>query len=185
MRPEPVQTPAHSKGMVLIMTMLMISLLSLLASGAVLRAATNLREGGAQRVNLASYRVSEVGTYAAVALASQMQAGFREYLANTNPPGVLTMADMGGTVLDLTETGSFGRELREIGNPNFQSVVTATDQSTAVPGYDAARYCFTTFRIETTAQIGVVNPTTQQQAAVSGQSAIAAHVTVGPALCGG
>lgn len=185
MKPETPTSPAHSKGMVLVMTMLMVSVLSLLASGAVLRTATNLRDGGAQRVNLAAYRVSEAGTYASVALASQMQAGFREYVANTNPPGVLTMADMGGSVLDFTATGSFGRELSEIGSPNFRSVVTTTDQSTAVPGYDAARYCFTTFRIETTAQIGVTNPTTQQQAAVSGQSAIAAHVSVGPSLCGG
>ncbi len=185
MPPEEVTPPAGSKGLVLVMTLLMISVLTLLAGGAVMRTAMNLRDGGAQRVSQAAFRVSETGTYASVALAAQMQASFREYLSNRNPPGILTLADMGDAVLDLsTAGGSFGQELGDIGAPSFTSVVTTTDQSTAVPGFDAARYCFTTFRIETTAQVGVAAPANQQQAAVSGQTAIAAHVTVGPSLCG-
>jgi len=178
--------PASSKGMVLVVTLLMMSVLTLLAGGAVLRTAMNLRDGGAARVNQAAYRVAETGTYASVALAAQLQAGFRDYLSTRNPPDVLTMADMGDAVLDFSAGGgSFGKELGDIGsNPSFIASVTTTDQASAVQGFDASRYCFTTFRIETTALVGASAPTSQLQAATSGQSAIAAQVTVGPSLCG-
>ena len=182
---QPPQPPpsARERGMVLVTTMLMLSLITVLCSAAILRTSSDIREGSAQRISQAALRLSEAGAMGAVALASQMQLGFGEYVDARG--GVLTLADMGAATVDTSSPdGSFGREFATISPVTFRTTVTENEMSSAVPGYDAARYCFRTFRMVTTAQIGTASPTTAAQVEHSGEQAIQSYLTVGPVLCG-
>lgn len=182
MLPDPPPQSKSQRGMVLIMTMLMLTMLSMLGSAAVMRTAMDLREGGAQRIELAAMQLSEAGTIASVGLAAQMQAGFEDYVAAKNYQ--LTMADMGATMLNLDKGGSFGTELAALGQASFLTKVDPPDMSSAVPGYDAGQYCFKTYRMTTTSQLGTSTPGTLSEVMLSGQQAIVAQVTVGPMVCG-
>ena len=186
--------PRSQRGMVLVMTLLMLSMLAVLGSAAVMRSAMNLRDGGALRVERAAYRLSEAGALASVMLASQMQGGFAEY-AKQKPEG-LTMADMGDGMLSLKGSdSSFGSEFMAVGNVGFIAKVGEPELSSSVPGYDAGRYCFESYRIVTTSSVGTVAnapslkaPIDKADAAlaarVSGEAAIATQMMIGPVVCG-
>ena len=169
--------------MVLIITMLMMALLTVLASAAVMRTSLDLREGSAQRIEAAAYQVSESGSLGAVGLAATMQGGLVDYMAN-KASSTLTGADMGSGLLQLTGVdGSFGNELAAAGTVDFSTLVSPPDLSAAVPGYDASRYCFQTYQMVTTSQIGAAKAAAAADTALQGQAAIATQVTVGPVVC--
>lgn len=175
--------PASQRGMVMMMVMLMLGLLSLLTSAAAVRTAMDMREGGAERLTRASYRLGEAGTLGVLTLASQMQGGFADYIAaKTNK--TLSMADMGDSLLTLTGSdNSFGHELSGIGTVGFTTLVQDSDAASAA-GYDVGRYCFRTYRMITTSQLGSAAPANVQEAMVSGQTRLQATMTVGPVPCG-
>ena len=189
-RPGPAMVPAdearrRERGIVLVATMAMLSLITVLCSAAVVRTSADIREGGSERIAQAALRLAEGGALGSVALAAQMQLEFSEYVANRS--GVLTMSDIGHTTIDITPvTGSFGREFdtAHMVAPTFSTVVTETEMSAAVPGYDAARYCFKTYNMVTTSQFGTDTGTTLLQIEQAGQQKIQTYVTVGPILCG-
>jgi hypothetical protein len=175
--------PEGQRGMILMMTLLMLTILAVLGSGAVMRTSLDLREGGAQRIETAAYQLSEAGTLASVGLAAQMQGGFADFAAG-KAGSTLTINDMGAGMLQLTGTdGSFGQELASVGGVDFSAKVYPPDLSGAASGYDAGRYCFQTYRVVTTSQIGTVKATTLREVPLQGQTALAAQVTVGPILC--
>ena len=185
MMPEAIPQPQRlrERGMILVTTLVFLSLITVLASAAIVRTSNDIREGGAQRISQAALRLSEAGAMGTVALAAQMQLGFGDYVAARN--NVLTMADVGSAAIDITAPdGSFGREFATVGPISFSTVVSESDMSAAVPGYDAARYCFRTWRMVTTSQIGQATPTNLLQIGQSGQQAIQSYLTVGPVLCG-
>lgn len=183
-QPGPPPRRDGERGMVLIITMLMLTILTILGSAAVMRTSLDLREGGAQRIETAAYQLSEAGAMASVALAAQMQGGFAEYMAGKNA-STLTVADMGTGMLQLTGTdGSFGNELIAAGTVDFATKVYPPDLSAAAPGYDANRYCFQAYRLVTTSQVGNTVATSLADVALAGQAAISAQVTVGPIPCG-
>jgi hypothetical protein len=171
------------RGMVLVMVVLMIGVLTLLGSAAALRTAMDMREGGAERLARASYRVAEAGTLGVVSLASQMQGGFSDYLSGKNEPK-LGMQDVGSATLGLSDADhSFGRELKAVGTVDFETTVADSDSASAA-GYDVGRYCFRTYRMVTTSRLGHSQPANLQQAMVSGQSRLQTSMTVGPIPCG-
>ncbi len=178
------QPTAHAKpGMVLIMALLMIGMLAMLGSAAALRTAMDLREGGAERVARASYRVSEAGTISVLSLATQMQAGFGDYV-NAKSNKTLTLTDVGDSVLNLAaKDGSFGSELAAVGGVTFDTAVQGSDAAASIPGYDAGRFCFRTYQMVTTAKLGAVSPKNLQEALASGQSQLQSSMTVGPVPC--
>jgi hypothetical protein len=181
--PHPARVPVNQRGMVMMMVLLMLGVLSLLASAAAVRTAMDLREGGAERLTRASYRLGEAGTLGVLTLASQMQGGFSDYIAAKTDKS-LSMSDMGDGLLALTGTdNSFGRELGGIGAVGFTTLVQDSDAASAA-GYDVGRYCFRTYRMITTSQLGSLAPTSVQQAMVSGQTRLQATMTVGPVPCG-
>ncbi len=169
--------------MVMMMVMLMLGLLSLLASAAAMRTAMDIREGNAERLTRASYRLGEAGTLGVLTLASQMQGGFSDYIgAKANK--TLTMQDMGDGLLALSGTDlSFGRELKGFASVGFTTLVQDSDAASAA-GYDVGRYCFRTYRMITTSQLGSAAPKNLQEAMVSGQTRLQATMTVGPVPCG-
>ena len=172
------------QGMILIVVLVMIAVLAAFGSAASMRTAMDLREGSAQRVARAAYRVSETGTMASVSLAGQMQAGFADYIAAKNAK-TLTMSDMGANLLaNAKDDNSFGNELTALGGMDFATVVEEADSSANVPGYDAGRFCFRTFRMVTTSRIGAASPETTREKLMQGETAMAAVMTVGPAPCG-
>lgn len=174
---------ARERGMVLVTTMVMLSLITVLCGAAIMRTTNDIREGSAQRISQAALRLSEAGAMGAVALASQMQLGFGDYVEARG--GTLTMDDMGVNTVDTSSPdGSFGREFAAISPVTFRTTVTESEMSAAVPGYDAARYCFKNFRMVTTSQIGALSPSTMHQIQQSGEQAIQSYLTVGPVLCG-
>ncbi len=180
--PDPPQR-LRERGMILVTVMVFLSLITVLCSAAIVRTASDIREGGAQRISQAALRLSEAGAMGTVALAAQMQLGFGDYVAARG--NVLTMADIGSAAVDLTAPdGSFGREFASISPISFSTLVSESDMSAAVPGYDAARYCFKTYKMVTTSQIGSAAPTNLLQIEQSGQQAIQSYLTVGPVLCG-
>ncbi len=180
--PEP-QRRLRERGMILVTTLVFLSLMTVLCSAAIVRTSNDIREGGAQRISQAALRLSEAGAMGTVALAAQMQVGFGDYVAARGY--VLTMADVGVATVDTTAPdGSFGREFATISPISFSTLVTESDMSSAVPGYDAARYCFKTYKMVTTSQIGQATPTNLLQIEQSGQQAIQSYLTVGPVLCG-
>lgn len=181
--PVPSAVPANQRGMVMMMVMLMLGLLSLLASAAAMRTAMDIREGSAERLTRASYRLGEAGTLGVLTLASQMQGGFSDYIsAKTNK--TLTMQDMGDGLLALSGNDlSFGRELKGMGSVGFTTLVQDSDAASAA-GYDMGRYCFRTYRMITTSQLGSAAPKNLQEAMVSGQTRLQATMTVGPVPCG-
>ncbi len=188
--PEPVQVAVpeptarlRERGMILVTTLVFLSLITVLCSAAIVRTSNDIREGGAQRIGQAALRLSEAGAMGTMALASQMQLGFGDYVAARN--NVLTLEDVGAATIDVSSpNGSFGREFATITPINFSTVVSESDMSAAVPGYDAARYCFKTWKMVTTSQIGQATPTNLLQIEQSGQQAIQSYLTVGPVLCG-
>lgn len=180
--PTAAQRPAE-RGMVMVMMMLMMGLLSLLGSAAALRTAMDIREGGAERLTRASYRVSEAGALSVLSLAAQMQGGFADYVA-AKVNKTLTMADVGDGVLALTDKdNSFGNELKVINTVGFATQVEDSD-SVSAAGYDLGRYCFRTFRMVTTSQLGSAQPKSVKDMMVSGQTKLQASMTVGPMPCG-
>ena len=183
--PNPQQR-LRERGMILVTTLVFLSLITVLCSAAVMRTASDIREGGAQRIGQAALRLSEAGALGTVALAAQMQLGFSDYV-NAHNGNPLTMAEIGPSVIDLTSPnggGSFGREFPLGTQISFSTAVSESEMSAAVPGYDAARYCFKTFKMVTTSQIGQAAPSNIVQIEQSGQQAIQSFVTVGPVLCG-
>lgn len=180
--PEPKHR-LRERGMILVTTLVLLSLITVLCSAAIVRTSNDIREGGAQRISQAALRLSEAGAMGTVALAAQMQVGFGDYVAARN--NLLTMADVGVATIDITTpNGSFGREFATTSPISFSTLVTESEMSSAVPGYDAARYCFKTYRMITTSQIGQATPTNLLQIEQSGQQAIQSYLTVGPVLCG-
>ena len=175
--------PSRQRGMVMAVVLAMITILALLGSAAALRTSMDLREGGAERLSRASFRVSETGAYAVVSLAAQMQGGFGDFVsAKTNK--TLAMQDVGDAVLQLTgKDSSFGAELAAVGEVDFTTVVGEAD-SAASPGYDAGRYCFRTYRMVTTSRIGAASPANLRESLVSGQTRLASTLTIGPTPCG-
>lgn len=186
----PVETPAvapvggpRERGVVMVVVLAMMGILTLLASAAALRTSMDMREGGAERLGRAAYRVSETGTYAVVSLASQMQGGFGDYVA-AKTDGKLSMIDVGDEILALTgKDQSFGRELAAVGAVDFSTQVGQAD-SASTPGYEAGRYCFRTYRMITTSRIGAANPANLRESMVAGQTRLAASMTLGPVPCG-
>lgn len=191
------QADGDRRGMVLIMTLLMITILTTLGSAAVMHTATELREGGGYRLERDVYRISEAGTVALITMAGQMQGAFEGYIAvgpNFSPDTGYATFDRHtvGPVLELdagSKTPSFGKELlgfAAIDPINFEVHVFQPEISTSVPGYDASRFCFRNFRFETTAIIGSATPASQAEATrPGGEAAIVAQVMVGPTPCGG
>lgn len=186
----PVDSPAvalvggpRERGVVMVVVLAMMGILTLLASAAALRTSMDMREGGAERLGRAAYRVSETGTYAVVSLASQMQGGFGDYVA-AKTDGKLSMIDVGDEILALTgKDQSFGRELAAVGAVDFSTQVGQAD-SASTPGYEAGRYCFRTYRMITTSRIGAANPANLRESMVAGQTRLAASMTLGPVPCG-
>lgn len=186
----PVESPAvapvggpRERGVVMVVVLAMMGILTLLASAAALRTSMDMREGGAERLGRAAYRVSETGTYAVVSLASQMQGGFGDYVA-AKTDGKLSMIDVGDEILALTgKDQSFGRELAAVGAVDFSTQVGQAD-SASTPGYEAGRYCFRTYRMITTSRIGAANPANLRESMVAGQTRLAASMTLGPVPCG-
>lgn len=173
----------RERGMILVSVMVFLSLVTVLCSAAVVRTSNDIREGGAQRISQAALRLSEAGAMGSVALAAQLQLGFGDYIAARG--GVLTLADVGAATIDVSAPdGSFGREFATITPITFSTTVSQSDMSAAVPGYDAARYCFKTFKMVTTSQIGSSAPTGLLQVQQAGEQAIQSYLTVGPVLCG-
>lgn len=186
----PVESPAvapvggpRERGVVMVVVLAMMGILTLLASAAALRTSMDMREGGAERLGRAAYRVSETGTYAVVSLASQMQGGFGDYVA-AKTDSKLSMIDVGDEILALTgKDQSFGRELAAVGAVDFSTQVGQAD-SASTPGYEAGRYCFRTYRMITTSRIGAANPANLRESMVAGQTRLAASMTLGPVPCG-
>ena len=173
----------RERGVVMVVVLAMMSILTLLASAAALRTSMDMREGGAERLGRAAFRVSETGTYAVVSLASQMQGGFGDYVA-AKTDGKLSMIDVGDEILALTgKDQSFGRELAAVGAVDFSTQVGQAD-SASTPGYEAGRYCFRTYRMITTSRIGAANPANLRESMVAGQTRLAASMTLGPVPCG-
>lgn len=173
----------RERGVVMVVVLAMMGILTLLASAAALRTSMDMREGGAERLGRAAFRVSETGTYAVVSLASQMQGGFGDYVA-AKTDGKLSMIDVGDEILALTgKDQSFGRELAAVGAVDFSTQVGQAD-SASTPGYEAGRYCFRTYRMITTSRIGAANPANLRESMVAGQTRLAASMTLGPVPCG-
>lgn len=180
----PPQPPKGEQGMILIMVLLLMTMLAMLGSAAALRTAMDLREGGAERIARASYRVSEAGTVSVLSLASQMQAGFSDFV-NGKTNKTLSIIDVGDTVIDMTaKSGSFGLELAAVGGATFDTAITDSDAAASVPGYDAGRFCFRTYNMVTTARLGPTSPTSLQQSLSTGQTRLQSAMTVGPVPCG-
>ncbi|GEM_PF-2828267 len=170
------------RGMVLIMTMTMVTILTGLGSAAVVRTSADIREGGAYRIERAVFRLSESGTMAAVTMAGEMQARFETYIANRS--NKLSITDTGKDLLDLGEKGSYGREIKALGTALYNTEVAPPELSTAVPGYDASKYCFRTFQLVTKAHFGDSTSTAQRDIAKIGEAGLQAFITVGPTRCG-
>jgi len=176
--------PARERGVVLMAVLVMVGVLAVFGAAASLRTSMDLREGSASRISRAAYRVSETGTMASASLAAQMQAGFADYVAAKNAK-TLTMTDMGANLLATAkDDNSFGTELNALGGMDFRTVVEEADAATNVPGYDAGRFCFRTFRMTTTSRIGAATPQTVRDKLLTGETAMVATMTVGPAPCG-
>ncbi len=188
-----LERPSDRRGMVLIMTLLMVAILTTLGSAAVMHTAADLRESGGYRLERDVYRISEAGAVSMIGVASQMQGTFENYVANSysSTNGCSTFGfGSTGPVLELTpgaKDATFGRELRRFdGQINFKVRVYPPELSAAVAGYDASRFCFRNYRMVTTAVVGSDDPTDAGEASnPGGEAAIAAQVVVGPSPCGG
>lgn len=184
--PAPAVSRPRERGMVLMAVLVMVGVLAIFGSAAALRTSMDLREGSASRLARAAYRVSETGTMASVSLAAQMQAGFADYVAAKNAR-TLSMTDMGANLLATAkDDNSFGSELTSVGGMDFSTVVEEADAAANVPGYDAGRFCFRTFRMTTTSRVGPGQTSTQnvRDKMLTGETAMVATMTVGPAPCG-
>ena len=174
---------ADRRGVVLVMTMLMITLLTLLGSAAIVQTSNDLRDSGAHRVERAVFRIAEAGTMGGVGLAGQMNAKFDDFASSKS--GQITEDDFSGGLLDLGKTGlgSFGRELNSLGTARFTIKVGDPELSTSVVGYQAGKYCFQSYRMVTVGHIGDADSKNERERASSGESGLVAQVVVGPVLC--
>jgi hypothetical protein len=193
----------NSRGMVLLLALTMTAMLAALGTAAVVRSSYNLRDGGAQRIQRAAYRMSEAGAMGVITLATQTQGGFVDVVRNSGlgdttkgiagafdntllGAGLIAMppdpAKVNAATIAKTDT-SFGKELASTGG-SFQTVVYEPDLTSAVPGFEAGQYCFHNFRMVTTATIGAAKPMTLQQILAGGEAAVATQVLVGPVTCG-
>lgn len=175
--------PSDRRGMVLIMTMTMTTVLAGLGSAAATRTSSDIRESGAYRIERATFRLSEAGTMAAVALAGELQSKLEQYAATRS--NKLTINDMGSELLDLGAHGSYGREINALGVANYTTEIPPPELSTAAVGYDAAKYCFRAFKLTTRASFGDADSDDKRDQALAGESGLQAFVVVGPQPCGG
>ena len=174
---------ADRRGVVLVMTMLMITLLTLLGSAAIMQTTSDIKDSGSHRVERAVSRITEAATMGAVGLAGRMGAKFDDYARAKN--GKLSDDDFGGTLLNLSATGqsSFGRELTNLGKASFSIEIGAPELSSSVAGYQSGKYCFQSYRVVTLGHIGDADAKDERERGTAGESGLAAQVVVGPALC--
>jgi len=181
------------RGMVLIMSLLMVAILTTLGSAAVVHTAADLRESGGYRLERNVYRISEAGAVSMIGMAAQMQGSFENfvYTSGYNSDGYaqFELANT-GPVLAVgagEKDPSFGLELKRFaGSINYKIRVYRPEVSSAVAGYDASRFCFRNYRMLTTAVVGKDYPADAYEAASpGGEAAIATQVVVGPSACGG
>ena len=69
------QERLRERGMILVTTLLFLSLVTVLCSAAVVRTASDIREGGAQRIGQAALRLSEAGAMGTVARRRKCSSG--------------------------------------------------------------------------------------------------------------
>lgn len=169
------------RGMVLVTTLMMMTVLALLGSAATTATSTQLRENGATRLEHLTFRVGESAAMASVALAAQLQGGFEDYVVNRNYK--FDMTDM-GPLFELKSGGSFGRELDAIAWPTIDVQISPPTIAYGVEGYDAARYCFRSYTMKTYAKVGDPDSQKAAEKANSGRIGFQAGVTVGPVPCG-
>lgn len=172
---------ADRRGMVMVTTLLMMTVLALLGSAATNATSTQLRENGATRLEHITFRVGEAGTMSAVALAAQLQSRFEGYVQNRNYK--LDITDV-GSLFNYKSKGSFGRELDTLAVPNFTVEVSPPTVAYGVAGYDASRYCFRSYTMKTYAQVGDPASAKAAERTASGRIGFQAGVTVGPVRCG-
>lgn len=170
------------RGMVLVMTMMMTTVLALLGSAATMSTASQLRESSATRLEHTAVRIGEAGTMATIALAAQLQSQFESYVVGRNYQ--LDISDT-PNLYNFKSKGSFGVEQDTNAVPNFQVKVAQPKIAYGVAGYDAARYCFRSYALKTTASVGDPKSKSAAVAAQSGQIGFQANVIVGPVPCGG
>jgi hypothetical protein len=170
------------RGMVMVMTMLMMTVLTLLGSAATNATSTQLRENSGTRLEHLAYHVGEAGTMAAVTLAGKIQSGFENYVQNRGQK--LDLTDMGG-LYNFGTDSSFGHELDALAVPTFEVNVSAPKVAYGVPGYDASRYCFRSYKMTTYGNVGNPSSSKGAEKAQSARMGFQAAVVVGPVVCGG
>ena len=171
------------RGIVLIMTLLMMTMLTLLGSAAVMQTANDIHETGAHRVERAVFRIAEAATMGAVGMAGTMGGRFDDF--SQNKSNRLTEADFGGGLMNLeaNSTSSFGRELMSLGASGFTVTISEPTLSTAVAGYESGKYCFHSYTLTTLGHVGDTKSANPRERALAGQAGMSAQVVVGPVQC--
>lgn len=171
------------RGIVLVMTLLMMTMLTLLGSAAVMQTSNDIHDAGAHRVERAVFRIAEAATMGAVGMAGTMGSRFDDF--SRDKGNKLTEADFGANLIDLSagQGASFGRELVSIGAGGYTVEIGAPELSTSVAGYESGKYCFHRYSLTTLGHVGDVTSKNERDRALSGQAGMSAQVMVGPVLC--
>ncbi len=140
MKDQEVQRVAASRGMVLILTMLVLLVLGAIALAAVQSVTNHLARAGSYRVGTVAYGITEAGSEATMSLAAINPGAFNEFVATHNLQ--VTMGDVSDIFFDTNAGGSFGRELGNVGGANWVSRLSNPVSSHRAPGYAVGEYCF-------------------------------------------
>ncbi|HAN32054.1 MAG TPA: hypothetical protein DCQ06_10695 [Myxococcales bacterium] len=176
--------PSDRRGIVLVMTLLMMTMLTLLGSAAVLQTSNDIYETGAHRVERVVFRIAEAAAMGVVDMADSMGGRFDDFARSKN--NTFTEADFGKSLMDLSlkAESTFGRELMAMGTSGFTVTVSPPHISTSIPGYEAGKYCFHSYTVTSLGQVGDIDSSKARDRALAGQAGISAQVVIGPVLCG-
>lgn len=140
--PGAADSPRRTRGMALIIALLVILVLSALSLVALQATSNRLNLAGTARIAVVARQVTASGTEGTMSFAAQNPSGFIDFVMATN--GVVPMNTVSPIFFDMNPdgSGSFGREVVSVETAFWTSRMISALTTHRAPGYQLGEYCF-------------------------------------------
>lgn len=171
----------RDRGLVLVLTLLVLLVLSAVALTAVQAVTNHLARAGSYRVSSIAFGITEAGSQATMAIAAVNPGAFNEFVAAHGYR--VNMLEVSDAFFDMAEGGSFGREIDNVGGANWVSTLSLPISSHRAPGYSVGEYCFRKYFATTDGVYGNNDISTVDDVLRNTQKRFFSTIFVGPTAC--
>lgn len=132
----------RTRGMALIIALLVILVLSALSLIALQATSNRLNLAGTARIAVVARQVTASGVEGTMSFAAQNPSGFTDFVMATN--GLVPMTAVSPVFFDMSPdgSGSFGREVVSVETAFWTSRMISALTTHRAPGYQLGEYCF-------------------------------------------